>query len=215
MHHVCVCEIHQNLKFMVAALPDTVNYKDLMAKLVCSLESRDCMIHRCKNCPSKFNLVDYLESVLETEDMDPDDTIVFKQWGHDNHSKLSDFTLPVSEFIEELCKKCDSCTSHNFTAKAQAFFLKELKETIPVCEQAIALMDFAENYSFVCQDAVQGFQWDTSQVTLHPVVVYYRDSVASGESLYCKSYCIVSDDREHNAIAVHKFIHKPFEMFVT
>ena len=46
MHQVCVCEIHQNLKFMVAALPDTVNYKDLMAKLVCSLESRDSMIHR-------------------------------------------------------------------------------------------------------------------------------------------------------------------------
>ena len=84
--------------------------------------------------------------------------------------------------------------------------MKELKETIPVREQAIALMDFAENYSLVCQDAVQGFHWDTSQVTLHPVVVYYRYSVASGESMCCKSYCIVSDDREHNAIAVHKFI---------
>ena len=100
-HHVCVCEIHQNLKFMVAALSDTINYKILMAKLVCSLESRDCMIHRCINCPSKSNLVDYLESVLKT-DMDPDDSIAFKQWSHENHSKLSDFTQPVSEFIEEL-----------------------------------------------------------------------------------------------------------------
>ena len=65
-------------------------------------------------------------------------------------------------------------------------------------------MDFAENYSFVCQDAVQGFHWDTSQVTLHPVVVYYKDNC---ESLSCKSFCMVSDEREHNAIVVHKFIH--------
>ena len=101
MYHVCVCEIHQNLKFMVAALPDTVNYKDLMDKLVHSLELRDCMILRCKNSMLKSNLVDYIESVLETEDMDPDDTIAFDQWSHENHSKLSDFTLPVSEFYHQ------------------------------------------------------------------------------------------------------------------
>ena len=58
-------------------------------------------------------------------------------------------------------------------------------------------MDFAENYSFVCQDAVQGFHWDTSQVTLHPVVVYYKDN---SQSLSCKSFCMVCDEREHNAI---------------
>ena len=53
-------------------------------------------------------------------------------------------------------------------------------------------MDFAENYSFVCQDAV------------HPVVVYYKDNC---QSLSCKSFCMVRDEREHNAIVVHKFIH--------
>ena len=39
MHSVCVCEIHQNIKLMVVVLPISDTYKDLMAKLVCSLES--------------------------------------------------------------------------------------------------------------------------------------------------------------------------------
>ena len=85
---VCVCEIHQNLKLMVAALPGTIDYKELMAQRVCSLESRDCMIHRCEKCPSRLNLSDYLEALLENADLDPDDTISYKQWTHDGHSKL-------------------------------------------------------------------------------------------------------------------------------
>ena len=85
--------------------------------------------------------------------------------------------------------------------------MKELNENISLNEQAIVLLDFAENYSFVCQDAVQGFHWDNTQVMLHPVVVYYKACNSSGESIVCsKSYCVVSDDRNHNAVEVHKFI---------
>ena len=93
MHSVCVCEIHQNIKLMVTVLPIS---KDLMAKLVCSLDSRDCMIHRRENCPSKSNLTTYIEATFENVDMDPDDTVNFKQWSHDGHSKLSDLTVTVS-----------------------------------------------------------------------------------------------------------------------
>ena len=132
---------------------------------MCSLESRDC---RSEKCPSRS----FLEALFENADLDPDDTMSYKQWGHESHLKLLDLTVHVSEFIHELCEKCDSCTSHHFTAKAQATYLKELKGKIPINEQAIILMDFAENYSFQCQDSVQGFHWDTSQVTLHHVVVY-------------------------------------------
>ena len=56
-------------------------------------------------------------------------------------------------------------------------------DTAAVDGQAVVLMDFAENYSFLCQDAVQGFHWDTSQAPLHFVAVYYRDNC---DSLSCK-----------------------------
>ena len=36
--------------------------------------------------------------------------------------------------------------------------------------------DFSENYSFVLQDAAQGFHWNNSQETIHPFVAYYMKS---------------------------------------
>ena len=52
-------------------------------------------------------------------------------------------------------------------------------------------MDFAENYSFIIQDTIQGFYWQNGQATLHPFAVYYRD--LSTNELRCGSYCAISD----------------------
>ncbi len=97
MQQVCVCEIHKNLKLMVAALPCVVDYKSLMTKLVCSLDSRDCMIHRCKNCPPKSNLAKFLESILESNDLN---SSTYKQWIHENHAKRCNITTTYSNFVE-------------------------------------------------------------------------------------------------------------------
>lgn len=35
------------------------------------------------------------------------------------------------------------------------------------------ILDFAENDSFIRQDAVQGYHWETSQATLHPFAGYH------------------------------------------
>ena len=40
-----------------------------MSKLVCSLESADCMIHRCEKCPGNDNLRNYLGTVLTAKDL--------------------------------------------------------------------------------------------------------------------------------------------------
>jgi len=62
-----------------------------------------------------------------------------------------------------------------------------MKETLSA-DSIIILMDFAENYSFVVQDAVQGQHWNNnSQATLHPFAVYVR----IGEELNCMSLCCV------------------------
>ena len=57
-------------------------------------------------------------------------------------------------------------------------------------------MDFAENYSFIIQDAIQGFYWQNSQATLHPFAVYYRDLRTN--ELRCDSYCAISNYLKHN-----------------
>ena len=60
--------------------------------------------------------------------------------------------------------------------------------------------DFAENYSFVLQDEVQSFHWNKLSCTLHPLTVYIRES---GE-LRQKSFCVSSDDLEHDSSLVHQ-----------
>jgi hypothetical protein len=105
--------------------------------------------------------------------------------------------------INALCVAADKTTDHHFTAKSQSSYLRNLNESSPV-GTTIVLLDFAENYSFLCQDAVQGFHWETSQAVLHPFVVYYREQPSS--DLCCLSLCIISDDREHVTGTVHAFI---------
>ena len=91
-------------------------------------------------------------------ELDPEDTIVYKQWIHSGQAKL----LSMTTSMEEFSKAADNATTHHYTAKAQSAYLRNLKETIQPQTHAIVLLDFAENYSFVCQDAIQGFHWDTS-----------------------------------------------------
>ena len=202
-HAICVCETHQNLKLAVAALPVRTDYKDLLLKVVCSTENRECMLHRCSICPGIDELKSFLEQLFDEADMDLDDIINYKRWTHDGQSKLQSVCETVADFITSLCTSADKTTDHHFTAKAQSSYLRHLKECLPV-GTAVVLLDFAENYSFICQDAVQGFHWETSQATLHPFVVYYRELPSN--DLCCLSLCIISDDREHVAGTVHAFI---------
>ncbi len=34
--------------------------------------------------------------------------------------------------------------------------------------------DFAENYSYVVQDEIQSFYWNSEMATMHPLVAYYK-----------------------------------------
>ena len=80
--------------------------------------------------------------------------------------------LSLPDYIDHLAKQIDDLTAHSYIAKCQAAYLKNLKETLPLGE-AIVMLDFAENYAFIVQDEVQGYHWNKSQCTLHPVMLYY------------------------------------------
>ena len=156
MHSVCVCETHQNLKLLVSVIPCNIDYKDLIEEIVCDLGSRECMVCHCDNCKGPQNLKLFLEKVFEDANMDMEDTVNYKQWTHGGQSKLQSVSCTVSEFMDIVTRAVDEATVHHFIAKSQAGHLRKLKETLDVTS-AIILLDFAENYSFVCQDAVQGF----------------------------------------------------------
>ena len=204
--NVYVCAIHQNVKLMTHAVPSNDTYKNLLEKLVCDIDSCVCMMKQCNKCPGIMKLRDYLTEVFHNDD-DRDEVIVsYKYRSKSGFISLTDRHAPCNEFIEKIILKIDDLTRHHYTAHSQATYLRKLKEDLPLNEINL-LLDFAENYSFVCQDSVQGFHWNNNQATVHPFIFYENDI---NGSLTC-SLCIISNERNHGANTVHTFITKIIE----
>lgn len=132
-------------------------------------------------------MLEYLENILEAHKVPLDDTVQYKQRITTDRTNLQDFSSRFQDFMEILADKLDKLTSHHFIAKHQSSYLAKLKVNIHQNE-AVVLLDFAENYSFLIQ--VQGFHWGNSQATIHPFVAYYKDH--EGETCHI-SMCVISD----------------------
>jgi hypothetical protein len=151
----------------------------------------------CDACPGVVKFKEELIVLLDQNDMDQ---IVYKQWISTDRSTLETFCVPAEEFVEIFCEKLELLRPHSFIASEQAAFYTRWKSSLQPGE-ILVTVDFSENYSFILQDAAQGFHWNNSQATLHPFVAYF---VESGELCHL-SYVIISDCLHHDTIAVYLF----------
>ena len=86
------------------------------------------------------------------------DEITYKTRVNVDRTTLETITKSPEDFVETLINKLLTLRCHDFVAKQQASFFKSLKNSIKPGE-IIVLGNFAENYSFLCPDAAQGFHW--------------------------------------------------------
>lgn len=199
-HAVCVCAIHENVELLAHALNlhDKEAIHQLMDKLVCRREDRNCMLRCCDACPqSKEPLLNYLNNILE--DYDEDDEIKFSQWVIEERMKLKTMTLPVHEFIELITEKIEKLIPHSYITKTQNAYLKSRKENL-LDNEGLILMDFAENYNFVLQNEVQSYHWSHSSCSLHPTVIFTK---TSDGALKETPLCFISDDLNHDVPFVY------------
>ena len=151
------------------------------------------MVHRCPNCPESNTLLqDFLFHTIGDFD-DDDDVIEFSQWTTTDRSNLTHHTETVNEYVNTAIDQLHILAVHSYISKCQSRCLKKSNTEID-SSTVLFLGDFAENYQFVIQDEVQGFQWNNSQCTLHLVVTYYQEN----DELQNISYCVISDDRKHD-----------------
>lgn len=128
------------------------------------------------------------------------DHLTYKQWVSTDRTTLTEHSATPLELIEALIEKTDKLTTHHFIAKYQSKYLRDMKENLAV-DECIVLLDFAENYSFLVQDAVQGYHWDNSSCTLHPFAVYMKKSRDDGTcETTCRSICVISDCLKHDTV---------------
>ena len=78
-----------------------------------------------------------------------------------DRSNLEEVELDFYDFLDEICDQIRNLTVHHFIAESQNKYFKNAKDNL------------SEGYSFIVQDAVQGFHWNSSQATIHPFVIYY------------------------------------------
>ena len=175
-----------------------VSHTELYEFLVCDINNKEFVIHRCPNCPENTEM---LESKLYEliGDYDDETVIEFNQWTSTDRANLISCRDNVPQFTNLVIQQLEKLTAHSFIAKCQSNYLRESKENL-AANEVIILGDFAENYSFVLKDEVLGFHWNNLQCTLYPVVVYYKD----GDALQSVSYCIMSDDNKHDVGMVYQ-----------
>jgi hypothetical protein len=207
-HSVCVCTYHQNPKLQVAALGiKDLNYKDLMKQSVCDFENESCMMHVCTDCPRAQGVKDEIDRKLSEQDSIVPDEVRYKQWVTTDRCTIIEKIENINDYTDSLSSNISKLTRHHYISKAQSNYFQNLKENLADGEGCL-IGDFAENYSFVVQDAAQGFHWENSQCTVHPFVFYWRDN---GE-LHHQSYCFISDCLKHNTITVYSFQTKLIPM---
>ena len=107
------------------------------------------------------------------------------------------------DFCKQFLAEMEEFKAHAHRVSAQYGAVRELKERLPA-NHATIQMDFVENYTCDYTDEIQSAYYNKAQVTIHPVVVHYKqESILSH-----KSFVIISNDRNHTAAAVFAFIKK-------
>ena len=203
-HTICVCPIHQNVKLKLSAINKNLAYRVILNDCVCSTDWSDCMLHLCKNCPGKAEILKILES-SSCEDVSE---IEYHNWVNNAESQSNNRVSlimvkePTRNFIINLANDLWELTKHHYVTEMQKCYLKHCK-TIITPDTCIILQDFAENFLFVCQDSIQAFYFNNTQATVNPFVVYYKKD--NNDKLQTLSVCVISDCLKHDACAVSTF----------
>jgi hypothetical protein len=65
--------------------------------------------------------------------------------------------------------------------------------------------DFAKNYSFIVQNAAQGFYWSNQQASIHSFVCYLKNPKSGTGELLHLCYADISDCLTHDTAAIYTF----------
>ena len=136
------------------------------------MQRKDCMLGCYLFCPGPETLKQCLKEWCEKDTIEE---ITYQQWISMDKCEIEKIIKPVDDFINVFSSSLLNLKKHAYIAKSQASFLKAIKHNL-LGNEVVVLLDFAENYSYAIQDEVQSFNWNNSQCSLHPVIIYFLNS---------------------------------------
>ena len=187
--NTCLCSKHQNFAMKLKAM------RSLGLQISPNLEVV------CK--AFKF---DDMDTILERIAKDEVEYDVWRRIDVDIKKKMRVIKQKTTragfqQLMHDVYKEFLDHVSH---IKAQYVVLHNLKENL--CQDDLLVqMDFAEKFTCQTLDEIQSAYWNARSVTLHPVVVYYREEVGV---LGHKNFVYVSDINSHSSTAVLTILKK-------
>ena len=146
---------------MLSTIDLEKSYHNLTEMMVCNRQSK--IFHETSSLYHYIRQT-YVQDTEDNEDSGDFDEVEidFTQWTTTDWTDTTSMKLSLSLFINLLYGKIDKIISHSVITRSQASYLAHLKETIRA-NMAIVLGDFAENFSFIILDEIQGYHWNRSQ----------------------------------------------------
>lgn len=211
--NTCVCVIHENMNFLVQALHKTESFNDeantprdllrvLRSKVLCKEPSEACFLRNCDNCETD-SMVTY---VLKKMDESNISTVKFSLWVTSPQCEIITSEEEVDNFIDRFNHQLGKFIIHHFKVEKQKQFIELKKITLKPGEEILCQMDFAEKYTCFIQNAPQSCYWDQKQVTIHPFVIFKRNSDNSKTEI--SNIIVISNVKKQNTTTVHAFQEK-------
>ncbi|XP_070564656.1 trichohyalin-like [Ptychodera flava] len=161
----------------------------------------DCIKRSCTEC-GVYLIKERLSPLVRHKS-----TVTWYRWetvseGAENRKKKSlvGKTRTTEDLVNELIEELTPFPQHLFNAYWQYAQFTNATKKHP-SDTKVLCMDFAENYTCQLQNEVQAAHWTHTQVTIHPVIAYYKEK---GKEVR-EAIIFVSDDLNHDSHAVHVF----------
>ena len=201
----CLCEICENLIFLVRALSSKINkpilsnIHSLVESYSCNSSSKACMYSDCEVC---------YDTGLGVEDFTDDCTeIQFYQWKHmDKNVQKVESVLPPDEFLSLFNEEVKVLKKHIYIKRQQHANYNQLKENLKTGE-ILLHVDYSENYVNKQQGEIQSAYFGHDSFSIFTACRYLRDAE---EKLVNENVVVVSEASYHSRIAAFTCINKVF-----
>lgn len=214
----CLCEVCENARLKVEALKNNFigrkivlptclsDSRSLSNATLCdaALPDLKCLERKCENC----GVEELLDEILSDWIAQTEGTITYFQWSSEDNTggKKRTVKKPVEqspkEYKAQLTRDLQSLSSHLFNAHSQN---KAYEAAKALPDTAVAVFDFAENFTIGVQREIQSHHWHHQSVTLHPVVMYHPDH--AGEKVRV-ALDYITDCKKHSSATVSCFLEK-------
>ena len=194
----CLCTQHQNLALKLKMLKKknkaVPSHPDVFRK---TFQTQEDITNIFKKCDVKqFSYEQWKKVPVTIKSKSGEEKVIQKM-------KLVQQTKSKEEFVELFSTDLIKFRTHAIRIKTQYLAQRTLKENLHDTDIYIH-MDFAEDYRCRSQEEIHSAYWSQTQVTIHPVVSYYKKD---GKVTH-QSYVFISNEPSHDAKFVYALLKK-------